>query len=500
MSSLGKRVAVIGLDGCSWEYLNKLLKQGITPYLKHLLYKNVFKAKLYAFPPSTPPSWSSIMTGVNPGKHGVFDFLYFNRNNYRIRLTNTLDLEHPRVHEILSFNKVRSIVINPIPSYPLLRIPRSIQISHLFFTPRLIWMPPNAKKYADLLDIMVKPAKDFNDSLDNANINLERYLDLVETLLSKESWNLFWINLPYPDNYLHKIDSGGILQDKVYLGEARLFSKIDRLVKLLDEVSDYIVIVSDHGFAHYKYILNINTLLYEKGLVTISKDKGLKEFWELQGLEEENVKRISPDNPLLRFILKTPFKRTINVLKKIYEKTTGRRLRLIEYSVDLVNSKAFLLSAYSYSIVIMDHSVTELVKDIMVGLVGIKNVYLREELFHGPHATKGGDVFIEPDYDKGYTLGKNKVTGIVIREKDTNNHHPLGILAISGLSREDNYSDNVYPNYVVANIIITLLDIPLSAEADGIDYVREIVGKVTKYNHTYVSKWKLVKKLSSINI
>ncbi len=490
------KVAVIGLDGLSWNYLNKLINHGTLPYLKHLIY-TAFRTNLHAFPPSTPPSWSSIMTGVNPGKHGIFDFLYFNRNSLKVRLTSALDLEHPRIHEMLSMIGMKSIVINPVPSYPLFRISNAIQISHSFFTPKLLWSPQDAKKYASILIYEAKAPRDFYGTLENANMVLERYLDLVETLLDKEEWSLFWINLHYPDDYLHKIDSQDILKEKIYNEEVKLFKKIDKLVRILDSLSDYTVIVSDHGFSHYKYILNINSLLYKKGLVTIAKEGGLRESWELHGVNKyHNTVRISPDSLLVKIVFRTPFRRTVNVLKKLYEGVTGKRIRFKEYNVDISSSKAFLLSAYSHGIVVMDKNVVQTVCKVLSELKGIKSIYSKEEIFSGPYINRASDIFIEPDYDRGYTLGKNKITYITIREKDANNHHPMGIFILKGLEQKKLF--DYIPNYVVANIILSLLDAPVSSVADGLDLVSKIVRKPIKRKDIYVTRWKILKKIASI--
>ncbi len=37
MGSPNRRVIVVGLDGCSWNYLNKLVERGIVPYIKYIL-------------------------------------------------------------------------------------------------------------------------------------------------------------------------------------------------------------------------------------------------------------------------------------------------------------------------------------------------------------------------------------------------------------------------------------------------------------------------------
>ncbi len=70
----------IGLDGCTYTVLDKLMQEQpgegvVMPFLAGLMEKGA-RAKLFSTPnPLTPPAWTSIMTGRTPGHHGVYDFI-----------------------------------------------------------------------------------------------------------------------------------------------------------------------------------------------------------------------------------------------------------------------------------------------------------------------------------------------------------------------------------------------------------------------------------------
>ena len=125
-----KKAAVIGLDGLSWNYLDKLINNGVMPYTKALLNK-AFKTELECIPPVTPPSWTSIMTGVNPGKHGIFGFFTYDKSTWKQILTSAYHVGYPRIHEMLSMNGAKSIIFNPMPDYPIIPARNTIQISNL---------------------------------------------------------------------------------------------------------------------------------------------------------------------------------------------------------------------------------------------------------------------------------------------------------------------------------------------------------------------------------
>ncbi len=71
----GSRLYIIGLDGASFNYLDPVLKSGRIPNFKRLFDNGVRSDCISTIPPLTPPAWSTMLTGANPGKHGIFDFL-----------------------------------------------------------------------------------------------------------------------------------------------------------------------------------------------------------------------------------------------------------------------------------------------------------------------------------------------------------------------------------------------------------------------------------------
>ena len=72
---MSKKVLFIGLDGATFDVLDPLISQGLMPKLKHFIDQGVRGPLETTIPPITPTAWVSWMTGKNPGKHGVFEFL-----------------------------------------------------------------------------------------------------------------------------------------------------------------------------------------------------------------------------------------------------------------------------------------------------------------------------------------------------------------------------------------------------------------------------------------
>ena len=72
---MSKKVLFIGLDGSTFDVLDPLMQKGLMPRLEAFIGEGVRGWLETTIPPITPTAWVSWMTGKNPGKHGVFEFL-----------------------------------------------------------------------------------------------------------------------------------------------------------------------------------------------------------------------------------------------------------------------------------------------------------------------------------------------------------------------------------------------------------------------------------------
>jgi predicted AlkP superfamily phosphohydrolase/phosphomutase len=70
-----RRVVVVGLDGMDPRRAKRLMDAGRLPHLKEMAAAGHFSPLGSTCPPISPVAWSTFATGVNPGKHQIFDFL-----------------------------------------------------------------------------------------------------------------------------------------------------------------------------------------------------------------------------------------------------------------------------------------------------------------------------------------------------------------------------------------------------------------------------------------
>ncbi|MHB8781337.1 MAG: alkaline phosphatase family protein [Candidatus Geothermincolia bacterium] len=69
------KVVLIGFDAATPELVQRFVAEGEMPHLQRLMERGVFAENcLGSFPSLTPPNWTTIMTGADPGTHGITDF------------------------------------------------------------------------------------------------------------------------------------------------------------------------------------------------------------------------------------------------------------------------------------------------------------------------------------------------------------------------------------------------------------------------------------------
>ena len=83
----GKKVIVLGIDGLDHGMLEAFIAEGRLPNFARLAREGDFSPLQTTMPPLSPVAWATFITGLDPGGHGVFDFVQ--------RDPDTMDLVEP---------------------------------------------------------------------------------------------------------------------------------------------------------------------------------------------------------------------------------------------------------------------------------------------------------------------------------------------------------------------------------------------------------------------
>jgi len=91
-----RRAVIIGFDGLDPDLCRRWMSEGKLPNLKKLAETGCFRPLETTTPPISPVAWSSFATGVNPGKHRIFDFFTRDLKTYQPRLSSARIQRHQK--------------------------------------------------------------------------------------------------------------------------------------------------------------------------------------------------------------------------------------------------------------------------------------------------------------------------------------------------------------------------------------------------------------------
>ena len=301
------KVWVIGLDGGTYEVIDYLVGRGELPHFKEFLDLGSRATLMSTIPPITPAAWSSFFTGLNPGKHGVFDFFRRETGTYRLKPVCGADVNgYPLWRQASDLGK-RTCVYNVPMTYPASRV-EGVMISGMD-APGLslgAFFPADFKrqilaKFPDFaIESSVNPnylIEHFSDPvgefINNLNRQMELQLNVIQFLSELEDWDLFFSVIRSPDAFQHafwqpaaKTMSGADLEESEARNGRAVFDcykKIDKELGKWMEGMDHgrnLILMSDHGFGSLQKEVCINRILAEAGLLAFRKKSPRREVRE----------------------------------------------------------------------------------------------------------------------------------------------------------------------------------------------------------------------------
>ena len=117
-------VLVVGIDGGTWDVLEPLARRGLMPTLRRVLDEGAHGELTSVVPWYTVPGWASLMTGANPGRHGLLHWVrsdpadYWESRRHGRRFTASTDLRLPTFWDVAGAAGKRVAVVNMPLTYP----------------------------------------------------------------------------------------------------------------------------------------------------------------------------------------------------------------------------------------------------------------------------------------------------------------------------------------------------------------------------------------------
>jgi len=291
---MSKKVLFIGLDGATFDVLDPLIKQGLMPRLKQFIDEGVSGTLETTIPPITPTAWVSWMTGKNPGKHGVFEFLLRRKGSGELpdSPVSSRSRDGMPFWDVLGAMGKRAIVTNIPCTYPPGLI-NGLMISD-FLTPRgrrdfahpasLLQEIESRFGPYELYITEVYTKGSVDKILNQLFSELEYKTKVNRYLMDRYDWDVFathyWGTDRFQHELWHLLDETHPFFDRkehdANIGRIhKYWGAVDStLGELFDSVeSDTSVYLgSDHGFGPIKKFLCFNVWLIEEGLLVLKRD------------------------------------------------------------------------------------------------------------------------------------------------------------------------------------------------------------------------------------
>lgn len=515
-SVLGKTSVIIGLDALDWEVYEKLRSQGYLGSLERLISKGATKGSIRCIPPFTPPIWTSIASGVNPGKHGIMGFFEVDEYGRPLRISTSLDVQAPRLHDIVSYEGGRSLVAG----LPLVVKPY-IPFKGVALPDRFMYEVRAKPEWVDRI---------YRTNLREAEISLGgedkicrlaafevALAESVRDILERDNdYNLVFTLFSLVDVFMH--NKPDILENvRRSKCVSRALEEIDKTINLIIDhykEDDLIIVVSDHGIAPVRHAISVNKILYDRGLLRVEwrKYEGKPPAADFDG--DSILGRLLGLAPrVYNALIRIPF-----IRRPVYKlgRFIVRKFRVLE-SVstealrprpDPVRSLAYFIASGYGSIYVNERLVNDVDKVIVEVVNALRSAEERLDMhlfdyigkgrgkaMWGPYAKKAPHVIVVPA--KGFTIAgsitDNYIVSPILRGEHTmNNMHIISVPSGAG-DEVTVASELVAEPWDYANLALGFLGLPMPSYADGrvAKYLRAKVG-----SKDYRGRFKLAKRLA----
>ncbi len=495
------KVFIIGIDGGEWSLLKPLMKQGIMPNLSNVVKSGLSGNLTSTIPPLTAPAWASFQTGVNPGKHGIFDFLGspFPEKEDEREVIDSTSLQYKTVWDYASQNSNRVVLINLPLTYPPKKINGAMIAGVLSPSTRSTFTYP-ATLYRDLvneigdyrivpdnLDFITKGRKTVKTTRrivkELSNI-VEKRKDAALYLMNKEPWDLFMVHFQATDWLQHGfwslIDEDNQEFNKEIRNEAiKFYKKLDDCIgELWLEKGNFdkditTFIVSDHGFGGNHSYIYLNNWLNQKGFLVERNRKGLNFINSLTSFLMNRgiplIKKIDMFD-LLRFAPKSKLIRKFNLdLSVNWNKTEAFAFGTLFFGYIYLPQKFSKPANKARYEKIRQQLIEELSKVVIPGTKqkAIDRIYKKEEIYKGSRLGRAPDLIVKPV--DGYHINHIFDQGPLFRESALKGtHREKGIIVVEGPTVNKNSMIPKKANIVdMAPTLLYLLNISIPKHMDG---------------------------------
>lgn len=275
---MNRRTVILGIDGAPFQLMDELSNKGVMPNFQGLKKTGDFKKMRSSVPAVSATAWSSIITGKNPGEHGVYGFTDMIEGTYTLSFHNLNKLKAPAFWQK---GDGRYVILNVPSTYPA----REINGCHVagFVAPdfeKAIYpnsLNQNLKQRGYKIDIDSEKAQKSERLLFKELFEtLEKRIEAYRYLRGKYDWDVFKVVFTGSDRLEHFLWKEWRKDERPKGKFLKFFKEIDKVIGEVNDrlgEEDSLVILSDHGMEGVKKNVNLNAWLEEKGFLKLGEGK-----------------------------------------------------------------------------------------------------------------------------------------------------------------------------------------------------------------------------------
>jgi predicted AlkP superfamily phosphohydrolase/phosphomutase len=454
------RLLIIGIDGATFDLIHPWIDEGHLPNLERLVRGGVSSALRSTLPPVTSPAWPTFMTGCNPGKHGVFDFIQPSGADFQ--LVNATKIRQPTLWQRLSNAGYRVGVLNVPVTYPpqplngfMISGILSPKNEHISYPEDLII------RHGDSLgEYRVAPNVQYKSGIEAEFIDdiyalIRSHGDWALRLMEREPCDVFMVHFIALDIMMHALwrfmdhqhprFEHSPFENAIRDGYKIVDEYVGRLIdKIPDQAST--IVMSDHGFGPLKSIVNLNIFLLDKGLLKLRRDPAtrIKATAFRRGLTPAIVYRWIERLGLQNLATRVSKNTRNQMVARFLSFDNVDWSQTVAYSMGHVGQIYLNVAGREPEGIISESeyseqrdTVIESLKDLRddEGRPLVSRIILREETYHGPYTRYGPDIHLVLDDYNVIAFPLFATDGNIITQQirgDSGCHRREGILIIDG--------------------------------------------------------------------
>ena len=383
-----ERACVIGLDGVPYGMIVDLARRGVMSTMARLMDLGKLHQMKASLPEISSVSWTDFMTGADSGTHGIFGFTDFKPHSYAVRYPNFLDIKAPTIWDKLGAKGRKSVVINQPSTYPAQKL-EGVLISGFVALElaKAVW-PMNYRAALEQMgyqiDVDILKCRESPEVL---------WQELTKTMaggqkalnfLWEENWDYFEYVVTGTDRLHHFLWRA--YEDPAHPSHQNFldfYRHIDRLIgkivaayhKLTNTYAGF-YILSDHGFTGIEQEVYLNAWLEKNGYLKFIKP-------EPESLEDIHGRSrafaLDPNRIYLNYKNRFPKGSVERSARKALKEDIAAKLAKLEYH----------------------------------GRRVVHKVFMAENVYSGPQASKGPDLIVvaEPGFDMKGSVRKKEIFG-----------------------------------------------------------------------------------------